>query len=147
MILQLIIATVMVLFTVTVHGGGLAVLGGRLRLEARQERDAHLPHLSARSLFFTLVLVLALFVLHGVEIWAYAAVYLGLGAVKTLETAVYFSTIAYGGIGFSDAYIAPSWRLVSAIEGVNGILLPGWSTAFFVTVVARLGGPGASRVA
>jgi hypothetical protein len=36
--------------------------------------------------------------------------------------------------------MAQGWRLVSAIEGMNGVLLLGWSTAFFVTVVARLGG-------
>jgi hypothetical protein len=28
---------------------------------------------------------------------------------------------------------------VSAIEGINGLLLLGWSTAFFVTIVTRLG--------
>jgi hypothetical protein len=54
--------------------------------------------------------------------------------------AVYFSTITYATIGFSDAELAPPWRLVAAIEGINGILLLGWSTAFFVAVVARLGG-------
>ena len=139
MIFPLAVATLMVLITATLHGGGLAVLSRYLRLEVRQERDAHIPELSARSLTFTLLLVLALFVLHGVEIWAYALVYLGLGAIGSLETAVYFSTIAYGGIGFSDAYISSTWRLVSAIEGINGVLLLGWSTAFFVTVVARLG--------
>lgn len=139
MIEQLFVATLMVLLTVTVHGGGLAVLGRLLRLEARQERAAHLPELSGRSLVFTLVLVLALFVLHGIEIWAYALTYLALGAISSLETAVYFSSIAYGGIGFSDEYISRAWRLVSAIEGINGVLLLGWSTAFFVTVVARLG--------
>ena len=29
--------------------------------------------------------------------------------------------------------------MVAAIEGVNGVVLLGWSTAFFVTVVARMG--------
>jgi hypothetical protein len=33
----------------------------------------------------------------------------------------------------------PEWRLVAAIEGVNGIILLGWSTAFFVTGMRRLG--------
>ena len=71
--------------------------------------------------------------------WLYAFLYEGLGAVVDLETAVYFSTISYAGIGFDDRYIAPEWRLVAAIEGINGLLLLGWSTAFFVTIVARLG--------
>jgi Ion channel len=139
MILQLATATVMVLLTVMIHGLGLAMLGRTMRSEMRQEREHHVPSLSARSLGFTMALVLALSGLHGLEIWAYAFLYDAIGAVADLETAVYFSTISYAGIGFDDRYIEPAWRLVSAIEGINGLLLLGWSTAFFVTVVARLG--------
>lgn len=140
MIIQLAVATLMVLLTVTIHGVGLALLGKYLRLEVRDEMSRHVPALSRRTLVFTLVLVVALFALHGVEIWSYALLFMSLGAIGDLETAVYFSTIAYAGIGFDDAYISPAWRLVSGIEGVNGVLLMGWSTAFFVTVVTRLGG-------
>lgn len=139
MFVQLAAATLMVLLTVTIHGGGLAVLGRALRVESREEVAHHVPALSARTLAFTLVLVLALFVLHGAEIWLYAALYLALRAIGDLETAVYFSTIAYGGISLSEGTIVRGWRLLAAIEGVNGVLLLGWSTAFFVTVLSRLG--------
>lgn len=88
-------------------------------------------------MIFSLGLVLGLFVLHGVEIWFYAFFYLLVGAIGDLETAVYFSTISYAGIGYDDRYILASWRLIAAIEGINGLLLLGWSTAFFVTMVAR----------
>jgi Ion channel len=141
MILQLATSTIMVLLTVTMHGFGLAMLGRAMQTEARQERMQHVPTLSARSLGFTQVIVIALAGLHGLEIWGYAFLYEALGAVSDLETAVYFSTISYAGIGFDDRYIDPAWRLVSAIEGVNGLLLLGWSTAFFVNVVAKLGRP------
>ena len=141
MILQLFIATVMVLITVMMHGLGLALLGRAMQSELKQEREHHVPTLSARGLGFTLALVLALAWLHGLEIWSYAFLYQALGAVADLETAVYFSTISYAGIGFDDRYIDPSWRLVSAIEGINGLLLLGWSTAFFVTIIARLSRP------
>lgn len=90
-------------------------------------------------MLFTLALVIGLFTLHGVEIWLYAFLFEALGAVADIETAVYFSTISYAGIGFDDRYINPDWRLVAAIEGINGLLLLGWSTAFFVAIVARLG--------
>ena len=139
MILQLTTSTIMVLLTVMMHGLGLALLGRTMQNEMRQERAHHLPSLSVRSLGFTLALVFALAGLHGVEIWCYAMLYEAIGAVADLETAVYFSTISYAGIGFDDRYIDPAWRLVSAIEGINGLLLLGWSTAFFVTIVARLG--------
>ncbi|HET9159179.1 MAG TPA: ion channel [Caulobacteraceae bacterium] len=140
MIVQLGLATAMVLATVLFHACGLAVLGRFLRLEAREEVARHVPSISARTLAFTMAVVLSLFVLHGLEIWSYAFLYLCLRAVQDLATAVYFSTITYAGIGFDDRYMTPEWRLVSAIEGVNGVLLLGWSTAFFVTVVTRLAG-------
>lgn len=139
MIVQLSISTVMVLITVIIHGIGLAVLGRLLHGEIREERAHHVPALSLRSLNFTLLLVLALFTLHGVEIWLYAFLFDLTGAVSDLQTSVYFSTISYAGIGYDDRYIDAQWRLVGAIEGINGLLLLGWSTAFFITIVARLG--------
>jgi hypothetical protein len=139
MALHLLISTLMVMLTVSIHGFGLAMLARALRREVREERALHLPELSSRALIVTLLLVLALFALHGLEIWLYAFLYLLVGAIGNLEISVYYSTISYAGIGYSDHYIAASWRLVAAIEGINGLLLLGWSTGFFVTMVARLG--------
>lgn len=139
MIIQLLVSTLMVIVTVVIHGFGLAFLGRMLRGEVHVEMAHHVPSFSIRNMGFTLALVLALFVLHGIEIWLYAFLYEGIGAVDSLETAVYFSTISYAGIGYDDRYITSAWRLVAAVEGINGLLLLGWSTAFFVTIVARLG--------
>jgi hypothetical protein len=139
MALELAVATGMVMLTVMIHGGGLILLGRWLRLEAIQEQAHHVPPFSVRALVFTLLLVCGLFFLHGVEIWLYAALYDAVGAVNGFEESLYFSTITYAAIGYSDHPIAREWRLVAAIEGINGVILLGWSTAFFVTVVARLG--------
>lgn len=136
MLTQLAVATLMVLATVLMHGVGIAGLARTLRLDP-QAAEAH-HHISVRHAALTLGVVLALFTLHGVEIWLYAALYLALKAVQDLETAVYFSTMTYAAIGFGNAELRPAWRLLSAIEGINGVLLLGWSTAFFVTVVSRL---------
>jgi hypothetical protein len=67
-ILQLLVATIMVIITVIIHGAGLAFLGRVLLSEAAEERAHHVPALSRRTLFFTVGLVIALFALHGVEI-------------------------------------------------------------------------------
>jgi hypothetical protein len=139
MLLHLTVSTILVIITVLLHGTGLALFARILRKELREERLHHVPAFSFRSMFFTLSLVLALFLLHGIEIWLYAFFYLIVGAIGDLETAVYFSTISYAGIGYDDRYILPAWRLVAAIEGINGLLLLGWSTAFFVTMITRLG--------
>ena len=139
MIGQLATATAMVLLTVAIHGGGLLLLGKLLRIETREERAERFSPLSLRGIAFTFALVLGLFAIHGVEIWLYALLYLAMGALPDLHTAVYFSTITYGTIGYDDEGVARSWQLVAAIEGINGILLLGWSTAFFVGLLSRMG--------
>ena len=136
---QLSVATLMVLATVTIHGAGLILLSKVLRLERRDERAARLSAASPQGIAFTFAIVLGLFAIHGVEIWLYALLYLAAGALPDLHTAVYFSTITYGTIGYDDEGLGRAWQLVAAIEGINGILLLGWSTAFFVSLVARLG--------
>jgi len=138
MFAELAIATIMVILTVMIHGAGLFSLARILRLEVREEAAAHLDALSPRGMFATLSVILGLFALHGVEIWLYAFLYEAIGAVQGIRESVYFSTITYAAIGYDDGAMAERWRLVSAIEGINGIILIGWSTAFFVTVVARL---------
>ena len=136
MLLQLALATVMVVITVLIHGAGITALVRGLRIETSSGVEHH--HFSMKRAAVILIIVLALFTLHGIEIWLYAGVYLIIGAVQSLEAAVYYSTITYASIGFSDSEISHPWRIVGAIEGINGVLLLGWSTAFFVTVVARL---------
>ncbi|KLE34742.1 ion channel [Aurantiacibacter luteus] len=139
MIAQLAIATAMVLATVLIHGGGLLLLARLLRLEQREEQTERVSPLSPRGVTVTLAVVLGLFAIHGIEIWLYALLYLGAGALPDLHTAVYFSTITYGTVGYDDEGVARAWQLVAAIEGINGVLLLGWSTAFFVGLLARLG--------
>ena len=138
MINELAVATGMVLLTVVIHAIGLYSVARLLRLEEREEAAAHVHPLSPRGFATTLVVILSLIALHGTEIWLYAFLYDLIGAVDGLRNAVYFSTVTYGAIGYDDAAMAEEWRLVSAIEGINGIILIGWSTAFFVTVVARM---------
>jgi len=128
----------MVSLTVAIHGVGLSTLGMFLRAATAEELSEHVPVLSARGLTVTFVAVLGLFALHGAEIWLYASLFRAIGAITSLREAVYFSTITYGAVGYSDTAMAERWRLVSAIEGINGILLIGWTTAFFVTRIARM---------
>ena len=138
MIAELAIATLMVFLTVAIHAAGIYGLSRLLRLEEREEAEEHVHPLSPRGIAATIIVILGLIVLHGIEIWTYAFLYLGIGSVDGLREAVYFSTITYGAIGYSDAAMAERWRLVSAIEGINGVILIGWSTAFFVTLIARM---------
>ena len=128
----------MVTLTVGIHGVGLALLARAVSGERHAEEVQHLPPLSPRGAFFTLITVLSLFVLHGIEIWCYASLYTLIHAFAHFEEALYFSTISYAAIGYGDAILPSQWRLLGAIEGINGVILLGWSTAFFVNLLRRL---------
>ena len=84
------------------------------------------------------VVVFGIAGLHTIEIWLYAMVYLGLGALGSLEEAVYFSTVTFVTLGYGDIVLDKAWRLLSAIEAANGMILAAWSTAFLIAVTARL---------
>lgn len=128
----------MVILTVGIHGLGLALLARGVSGERHAEEVHHLPPLSLRGAVFTLITVLSLFLLHGIEIWSYASLYALIDAFGDFEEALYFSTISYAAIGYGDALLQPEWRLLGAIEGINGVILLGWSTAFFVNLLMRL---------
>lgn len=137
MLVELALSTVMVLLTVILHGGGLLALGRLLEMRDRSKDRARVSPVSIEGAVVAVLATLGLLILHGIEIWLYAALYRGIGAIETLRDAVYFSTITYASIGFSDAVITPEWKLLGAIEGINGALLLGWSVAFFVTLMTR----------
>ena len=135
MLLELLVATAMVALTVVIHGWGLALLA---RFTRAEQNVRSLDWFSPRGVGFTVGLVLGLFVLHGLEIWLYAVLYHALGAIQDFRTAVYFSTTTYSAIGYGDKAMAPEWRLLGGIEGINGVLLLGWTTAFFVTLMSGM---------
>ncbi len=138
MLVELALSTALVVTTAIFHGLGLLAIGRALRALDRGATDAELNPLSLTGAAYTSAVVLGLLALAGIEIWFYAIVYLAIGATATLSASVYFSTITYAAIGFSDAPLAAPWRLVGAIEGINGVLLLGWSVAFLVAELQRI---------
>ncbi len=135
LIQNLAAATAMVTLTVTIHFFGLLGLVYFLRRRGDRFR-AHESTLGQGALI--LFLVFGIFAIHTVEIWLYAAFYLAVHALGDFESALYFSTVTFASVGFGDIVLARDWRMVSAIEAANGVILFAWSTAFLLSVMARL---------
>ena len=131
-------STAMLVLCVTIHGFGLFGLNRAMRTEANEERIRRTTALSFRGAIFTLGVVLALFAIHGIEMWAYALLFLGVGAAPNLHDALYFSVISYTTVGYNDDFIAETWRLIGAFESILGMVLIGWSTAFFFRMLGRI---------
>lgn len=132
---QLLLATLIVGATVVVHLAGIAVLLAVLRRYRRSARRAFLLLLNGGAI---LVAAFGLFGLHSIEIWLWAGIYRELGAFADFEHALYFSTSTYVTIGYGDVVLLPGLRILGAIEGASGIILIGWSTAFFFSIVDRM---------
>lgn len=133
--LQLILASLVVATTVVIHLAGLA---GLLALLQRHRRARNRLAAAAGNSAAILGAAFGLFALHSVEIWTWAAIYWALGSFPDFERALYFSTSTYVTIGYGDVVLPVGSRIFGAIEGANGIILLGWSTAFFFSVVDRL---------
>lgn len=135
---EVVLALAMVVASVLMHGAGLFWLARGLRLVGAEEHRRRVGLDSPRAVFGLMAIVLGLFALHGLEIWGWALVYVAIDAMPDLRTAVYASCFVYSTIGYDENVIPEVWRLLVAIEGITGILLLGWTTGFFVSVVMRL---------
>jgi hypothetical protein len=135
MIANFVLATFMVGLTVTVHFFGLLGLLWFLREHGHRFRPREKLTGQGLSILFV---VLGLMAIHTAEIWLYALAFLTVGALADFESALYFSTTSFTTLGYGDVVLDRRWRLFGAIEGANGLLLFGWSTAFLFSVVGRL---------
>jgi hypothetical protein len=91
-----------------------------------------------RRVGFLLSLFTFIVLLHLIQIALWAAVFWRAGELPTLEKAVYFSITTYTTVGFGDVVLVPGWRVLAGIEGLTGIILVGWSTAFVFAIVNRM---------
>lgn len=132
---QLLTSTAIVSASIVIHMGGLFAL---LRLLEVHTKRVKIGSPMVAQTLVILGAAFGLFTLHALEIWLYAGFYVAVGEIRSLEDALYFSTSTYATIGYGDVLLSPRWRILGAIEGANGVILLGWSTAFFVSIVQRL---------
>ena len=70
--------------------------------------------------------------------WMWACVFLQLGVLESLETALYFSIVTFTTLGYGDITLDSGWRLLSGLTATNGLIVFGLNTAFLVEFLSRL---------
>jgi hypothetical protein len=138
MLPNLALSFLMTILVVIVHLAGILLLLRFLRRNARHALKGQGFQQILRQGGLMLAVVLGIFLLHTAEIWLYAIAYRMIGAFGDFQTALYFSATAFSTLGFGDVVLGPDWRLFGAIEGVTGLILIGWSSAFLLSVTSRL---------
>lgn len=76
--------------------------------------------------------------LHGIEAAAWASLYVGLGALPDESAALLYSMSAFTSYGHSAIYLEDRWKLLGAIEAMNGLILFGLTTAFLFAAIGTV---------
>jgi hypothetical protein len=76
--------------------------------------------------------------LHAVEAGVWAVAYRILGALPDSKSAMLYSLSAITTYGHSELFLAEHWRLMGALEALNGIMLFGLTTAFMYGMIQRV---------
>ena len=70
--------------------------------------------------------------------WGWSVLLLWLGALTTMEEALYFSTVTFTTLGYGDVVLDPRWRLLGAVMAANGTIIIGWTTAMVFVAVQEI---------
>jgi len=130
-LIQMVLGAAMIAVTTLIQGV-FTVLGiEKLRDHLERRTTTSLVPSTLKLAVFVLWLFLATII----EVWIWAILYLALGAIHTLEEAVYFATVTFSTLGFGDIVLDEEWRLLSSFEAANGLVMFGWTTALIFAAV------------
>ncbi len=126
----------LIVLTVVIHVCGLALIGERVVgvMSDSVDRRSFMPKF---ALVMGVTALLAT-ILHGIEGAIWAAAYRFLGALPDNRTAMLYSLSAMTTYGHADLYLTDHWRLMGALEALNGMLLFGLTTAFMFAMIQRV---------
>jgi carbon starvation protein CstA len=126
----------LVAVTVLIHTGGQILIAAVTPRLAR--RLGFHNHVVGRTLVMTGT-VLGLLGILTLEVWTWALAYSLLSVSDRFGDALYLSTAMFSTLGYGEISVNPVWRLMTALEGINGFLVIGWSTAYLVGAATRHG--------
>lgn len=134
MISNIAIACCLFIGTTVIHGAGMMlafqVMGSRSKRCRTPNKLIHITWVSS--------IVILMFLVSVAEVLLWAVVYLGLGAIEGLESALYFSMVTFTTLGYGDIVLPENWRLLASFEAANGIIMFGWTTSIVIYVVGKI---------
>ena len=127
----------LVVLTIAIHATGVVVLAfvtSRIRVRLASRRLG-LRYMLPIVIGLVAAAGLLLAVLHGIEAASWAAAYLWLGALDSPLPALLYSVDSMSTRGASGLTLQGHWRMIGALEAVDGMLLFGISTAFIFALM------------
>jgi len=133
--LNLTVGTLMIVLTVAIHTFGLIWVTQIMRWVTSHFRI----HGHRNRVLAMITVVMGIFSILTCEVWLWAFCYWSIGFLEDFPTALYFSVSTFSTLGYGDVLPHPEWRLLGGLEGIDGFLLIGWSTAYLVAAGVRVG--------
>jgi len=126
----------LIVLTSVVHVLGLAFIKKNIGDAVRGRMDHwHFTFLFAVAMS---VAVLLATLLHSFEAAVWAVAYLLLGTLPDAKAAMLYSLSALTTYGHASALLPDHWKLLGALEALNGMLLFGLTTAFLFALVQEV---------
>lgn len=125
----------LIVSTVVFHVTGLGLIN---RWVDRLTTDTIMRHHRIRAFMLVMAgVTLLATVLHAAEVIIWCLAYLAVGALPDGKTAMLYSLNAMTSYGHDNVMLEERWRLLGAIEALNGWLLFGLTTAFLFGTMVR----------
>lgn len=117
----------MILVSLAFHVTGLVGLEWLLiAIEKRRKK----PRSISYFLFLMLLISNVALLMHVIEATSWAVLYLRLAALPDFQTSLLYSLNALTSYGHEATVLSSDWRLLGAIESMNGVMIFGLTTAF-----------------
>ena len=142
MLQQIAFGSALLIVTTVIHAACTAAVLWALRFSHANRR---LSTSRWAAVLLTSALVLMMFYASLLEALIWASTYLAVGAISSLEEALYFSTVTYTTLGYGDVVLHESWRILASFEAANGVIMFGWTTALIFASVQFLYLPRAQQ--
>lgn len=133
MLLNITIATFLIMITVIIHAGGMYLVMQKILNHDGPFRQRWQTHI-----YVVGITILLMFIVSLLEVLVWAVAFLALDTLQNFEEALYFSMVTFTTLGYGDVLLHDRWRLLSSFEAANGIIMFGWTTAIVIAVVQRV---------
>lgn len=137
LLIELSTGSVMIGLTVMIQAIGLDFIMKRAKGIETFLKTITLPLWQAA---LSAVIVIYIFILHIINIWLWAFLYIILDCLPThdLSAALNFSTATYTTVGDNAATLKTGFSMFAGIEAANGLILIGWATAFIFELISQI---------
>jgi len=128
----------LIVLTIAIHTTGVIFMAFptvRIRDRLESGNRLELRQVLAINIGLIALVGLLLAVLHGIEAVVWAAAYWWLGALNSPVEALLYSVDSMSTRGASGLVLERHWRMMGALEAMDGMLLFGISTAYIFAVM------------